>query len=467
MVEKFMKFIEKNEISLVNFRFTGLFGEQKQVTKIFKDLDGKVLQNGAMIDGSSIKGWNCIKDSDILLKPDFSQFFAENFHQNSSVTVLCDVIDVNNGDFYSKDPRSIAKKSEEVAKKLGLANKIYCGCELEFFVFDRVSYSMENLHAFYKIECKEAEESSKNSDCNGYNAFRKGSYDAVSPQDSLYDLRSDILLHLHEIDDMNPSLHHHEVGNGQCEIGFKYDTLTRTADKVQIVKYIIKNTAILHDKTCTFMPKVFANDAGSGMHCHFSLFDDDGNLFHGNKYKNLSEIALFFIGGIAKHIRAICAFTNPTTNSYKRLRPGFEAPVVMSYSYKNRSSAIRIPYSDVNSKNETRIECRFPDPSENPYLCLSAILMAGIDGILNKISPGDPTDFDLYSADKEKLSKYEFLPTSLRDSIDALERDNEFLRREGVFSGHVLESYIDVKRKEMDKINSHVVPAEFAHYYNV
>ncbi len=332
--------------------------------------------------------------------------------------------------------------------------------------FNGLSYSLENLNTFYKIKCDEAEESSKNDDCKGLNAFRKGSYDSVQPQDSLYDLRTDILKNLSQIKNMEPSVHHHEVGNGQCEVGFKYGTLTALADKVQIAKHIIKNTAFSHNKTCTFMPKVFVNDAGSGMHCHFSLFQDNINLFHGDKYENLSELALFFIGGISKHIRAICAFTNPTTNSYKRLKPGFEAPITMSYSRKNRSTAIRIPYSDRNSQNETRIECRFPDATANPYLALSAILMAGIDGIVNKIHPGDPTDFDLFSASKEQLKNYTLLPTSFNESLEALEEDNEFLQKYDVFPLGMLKSYIDVKKQELNKINSYITPAEFAHYFD-
>jgi glutamine synthetase len=267
---------------------------------------------------------------------------------------------------------------------------------------------------------------------------------------------------------MNPSIHHHEVGNDQCEIGFQYSTLTQAADKLQIAKHIIKNVAFKNNKIATFMPKPFKNDAGSGMHCHISLFDEVNklNLFHGDKYHNLSETALFFIGGVAKHIGAICAFTNPTTNSYKRLKPGFEAPVIMSYSRKNRSTAVRIPYSNAESKNETRIECRFPDPSANPYLAFSAILMAGLDGILNKIHPGEATDFNLYSVEKEDMKNFKFLPHSLCGALHSLEEDNEFLKFGNVFSDKVIESFLKLKYAELQEISNYPTPAEFEHYLN-
>ena len=461
-----LNFIKENSIEFINFRFSDLLGEQKQISRISSSIDQKFLDFGLTIDGSSIRGWKNIDNSDILLKPDLTSYYIEQYTKHKTLNIACDIIDTASNKNYLNDPRSIAKKAEAILCELGIADKAFFGPELEFFVFNNISYSTCMMNGFFKINSDEAHELTK-ADCNiGFRAKRKSNYDSVAPTDKHLDLRTDILMNLSKVDGMNPTIHHHEVGNDQCEIGFQYGTLVAAADKLQAAKHIIKNTVYNNEQVCTFMPKPFKNDAGSGMHIHISLSKDGKNLFHGDAYNNLSELALYFIGGVGKHIKALCAFTNPITNSYKRLKPGFEAPVVMSYSAKNRSTAIRIPYSNPHSKQETRFECRFPDPSANPYLAFSAILMAGIDGILNKIHPGDPTDFDLFSLNKDEIKKYNLLPTSLNEAIKALEEDNEFLKRGGVFSDSVINSFLNLKQQESNEINSHPSPAEFESYFN-
>ena len=461
----FFDFIKTNKIEFINFRFTDLLGEQKQISRLAESTTEELLKFGVTIDGSSIKGWKNIDNSDILLRPDLESFYWESYAKHKTVNLICDVIDTETGQNYICDPRSIAKKSEEVLKFSGVADKIFCGPELEFFAFDSVSHHTGHLSSFHKINSAEAEELSCD-DCSYPRGKRKGYYDSVSPLDRLTDLRTQILIDLAIINGMEPTIHHHEVGNDQCEIGFQYGTLTEACDKVEIAKHVIKVVADSQGKLATFMPKPFRKDAGSGMHCHISLFKDGENLFHGDKYHNLSETALFFIGGVAKHIGAICAFTNQTTNSYKRLRPGFEAPVVMSYSRKNRSTAIRIPYSNIKSSKETRIECRFPDPSANPYLAFSAILMAGLDGILNKIHPGEATDFNLYLSTPDELKNSNFLPRSLSEALESLENDNEFLKRGGVFSDCLINSFLSLKHNEVDEISSYPSAIEFEYYLN-
>lgn len=460
-------FIKNHNVEFINFRFTDLLGEQKQISRFTKSITEKLLKFGVSIDGSSIRGWKDIDNSDILLRPDLSYFFLEPYTKYTTLNLICDVIDTESNLNYICDPRSISKKAEETLKSTGIADKAFYGPELEFFVFNNISYQTDHLNSFYKIESDEANEiSNYNAENNYPKAKRKESYDSIAPLDRLGDLRTEILTNLSKIDNINPSIHHHEVGNDQCEIGFEYDTLTKACDKLEIAKYIIKATANHNNKIATFMPKPFVKDAGSGMHCHISLFKNDKNLFHGDKYHNLSELALFFIGGIAKHIGAICAFTNQTTNSYKRLKPGFEAPIVMSYSRKNRSTAIRIPFSNHTSPNETRIECRFPDPSANPYLAFSAILMAGLDGILNKIHPGEATDFNLYTKSDSELQNFSLLPKSLYNALDCLANDNQFLKYGDVFSDSVIQSFLKLKYSEIAKITSYPTPAEFEHYLN-
>ncbi len=461
-----LNFIKENSIEFINFRFSDLFGEQKQISRTVSSVNENLLNFGVTIDGSSIRGWKVIDNSDILLKPDLDSFYIEQYTKHKTLNITCDIIDTVNDQNYLNDPRSIAKKAEGILSELGIADKAFFGPELEFFIFNNVSYSTCMMNNFFKIDADEAHELTKESHNVGFRAKRKGCYDSVAPLDRYCDLRTDILMDLAKIDGMNPSIHHHEVGNDQCEIGFQYGTLVRAADKLQIAKHIIKNTVYNSGQVCTFMPKPFKSDAGSGMHVHISLLKDGENLFHGDSYHNLSELALYFIGGIGKHIKSLCAFTNPTTNSYKRLKPGFEAPVVMSYSAKNRSTAIRIPYSNKSAKNETRFECRFPDPSANPYLTFAAILMAGIDGIVNKIHPGDATDFDLFSLKKEETKNYNMLPKSLGEALDALDEDREFLKRGNVFSDSIIDSFLNLKYTESNDISSYPTAAEFENYFN-
>lgn len=461
-----MQTITDKNVKFVDFRFTDTKGKEQHVTVPVHSIDINKINEGQMFDGSSIAGWKSINESDMLMKPDTDTAVMDPFTEEKTLNIRCNIIEPATMDFYEKDPRSIADKAEKYLKDLGVADVAHFGNEPEFFVFDSVKWSsgfgMGN--AFYEINSKEAVWSSGDNFEGGNKGHRpgiKGGYFPVPPVDSLHDLRSQMCLAIEEMGVVT-EVHHHEVGSaGQCEIGAKFNTMVKKADETQILKYCIHNVAQLYGKTATFMPKPIAMDNGNGMHVHISLQKDGNNIFDGNKYCNLSDEAIYFIGGIIKHARALNAFTNPSTNSYKRLVPGFEAPEILAYSARNRSAAIRIPF--VSNPKGRRVEIRFPDCTANPYLAFSAMLMAGIDGINNKIHPGDPVDEDLYSSKNKNLPK---VCGMLHIAMEELDKDREFLKRGGVFTDNVIDSFIDLKISEIVAMRSTPQPLEFDMYYS-
>ena len=458
--------LKTGEARFANFIFVAPDGTFRQITMTLESLTPEILDSGIAIDGSSIPGWKQIEDSDLRLKPDFSSKYEELYSSYTAINFICDVVDTDELS-YSNDPRSIARRAEAYLTSLGFADLAIIGPELEYYTFDSLRFSNNPYKQFVEIENDEALKTSamkKERGNHGYRTYPKSSYNAVPPLDTLYDLRSEVLMSLAKISYMSPTIHHHEVGNGQCEIGFDCSNLLRSADKVLITKGIVKNTSNAYGKTATFMPKPLVGEAGSGMHCHISLMKNNQNLFAGSVYSGLSQMALYFIGGISKHIRALLAFTNSTTNSYKRLRPGFEAPIAMSYSKKNRSNCIRIPHSKF--EKGARVECRFPDCSANPYLAFSAILLAGLDGIKNQIDPGPPTEVNFYDLVPEEMKKYTKLPANLLEAINALEEDSGFLTDGGVFPKDFLNFYINSKINEHHSVDCIPTPGEFEKYYN-
>lgn len=458
--ENFLSFIKENHIQFVDLRFTDLQGIWHHMTVSSDLLSPSTCQEGIGFDGSSIPGWCSIESSDLLIKPDLDpdlkNVFKDPFMAHPTLVVLCDVMDPQNGLPYQKDPRSIAKRAQNFLLERKIADTAYFGPEAEFFVFDQVNYGQKENAAFYELESSELPYNpSKGS---GYYPQTKGGYFPVPPTDSAQDLRSEMCRFLDEVG-ICVEKHHHEVASAQHEIGFKYGTLLTTADQLQIYKYIVRQVAHRYGKTATFMPKPLYGDNGSGMHVHQSLWLEDTNLFSGEEYAGLSETALYYIGGILAHAKSLNAFTNPTTNSYKRLVPGFEAPVICAYSARNRSAACRIPWS--GSPHARRIEMRFPDPTANSYLALSAMMMAGLDGIEKKIHPGDPQTADLFEEEND-------LPTvaaSLEEALASLEEDYEYLLKGDVFSKECLESYLNLKWQEVEELNHSPHPLEFIKYY--
>ncbi|SHN92358.1 Glutamine synthetase type I [Bathymodiolus heckerae thiotrophic gill symbiont] len=465
-----MKMIEDNEVKFVDFRFTDTIGKEHHVSVPAHTVNEAKFEEGQMFDGSSISGWKDINESDMILKPDTTTCVMDPFTQESTLIVRCDIVEPSNMQGYEKDPRSIAKRAEQYMQDSGIGDTAYFGNENEFFVFDSVKWDtgFGMGKAFYEIHSEEADWES-GSDLEGGNKGHrpnvKGGYFPVPPVDSLHDLRSEMCLVIEEMG-VETEVHHHEVGTaGQCEIGAKFNTLVRKADETQILKYCIHNVAHMYNKTATFMPKPIAVDNGNGMHVHQSIAKDGVNLFDGNEYGNLSQMALYYIGGIIKHARALNAFTNASTNSYKRLVPGYEAPEMLAYSAKNRSAAIRIPY--VGNPLGRRIEVRFPDNTANPYLAFSAMLMAGLDGIKNKIDPGKPEDGDLYELTNEEKAKIPKVCNSLDQALDALDVDRDFLKLGGVFTDDVIDSFIGLKMKEVNAMRSAPHPVEFDMYYSL
>jgi len=465
---KVLKTIKDNKVKYVDMRFTDTIGKEQHVTLPAGIIAEEFFKSGKMFDGSSIAGWKGINESDMVLMPDTNTAIMDLFSDEPTLIIRCDILEPNTMQGYDRDPRSIGRRAEEYLKSTKVADTAYFGPEPEFFVLDDVRWGSDMSGSFCKVDSEEASWNAERvyEDGNiGHRPTVKGGYFPVPPVDSLHDLRGAMCLALEEMG-VTVEVHHHEVATaGQCEIGTRFDTLVRRADMNQILKYVVQNVAHGYGKTATFMPKPIVGDNGSGMHVHQSLAKAGKNLFTGNKYGGLSQLALYYIGGIFKHARAINAFTNPGTNSYKRLVPGFEAPVMLAYSASNRSASIRIPF-DSNPKGR-RIEVRFPDPMCNPYLGFSAMMMAGLDGILNKIDPGDALDKDLYDLPREEAKKIPTVCSSLDQALDYLHKDRKFLTAGGVFSDNMIDAYIELKMKDVTRLRMTTHPVEFDMYYSL
>ena len=461
-----MKTIKDNEALFIDLRFTDTKGKEQHVTVPAKAFDDDKFELGHAFDGSSIAGWKGIEASDMLLMPDADTARMDPFREENTLILTCDVIEPSTGKGYDRDPRSLAKRAEAYLKSTGIGDTAYFGPEPEFFIFDSVTWSVDMSGSFVRIKSEEAPWSTGIDYEAGNLAHRppiKGGYFPVPPTDSLQDIRSEICLLL-EQQGVEVEVHHHEVAApGQCEIGTKFSTLTKRADWLQILKYTVWNVAASYGKTATFMPKPVVGDNGSGMHVHQSVWKGTTNLFAGNGYGGLSDFALYYIGGIIKHAKALNAITNPGTNSYKRLVPGFEAPINLAYSARNRSAACRIPY--VSNPKGRRVEVRFPDPTANSYLAFSAMLMAGLDGVQNKIHPGEPMDKNLYDLEPEEAAKVPHPCASLEEALDAIDHDREFLTRGGVFSNDLIDAYIALKMEEVTRFRMTTHPLEFDMYY--
>jgi glutamine synthetase len=461
-----MKTIKENEVLFIDLRFTDTKGKEQHVSVPVKAFEDDKFELGHAFDGSSIAGWKGIEASDMLLLPDPDTAHMDPFREENTLILTCDVIEPSTGKGYDRDPRSLAKRAEAFLKSTGVGDTAYFGPEPEFFIFDAVTWSVDMSGSFVKIKSEEAPWSTGIDYEAGNLAHRppvKGGYFPVPPTDSLQDIRSEICLLL-EQQGVEVEVHHHEVAApGQNEIGTKFSTLVKRADWMQILKYTVWNVAASYGKTATFMPKPVVGDNGSGMHVHQSVWKDGNNLFAGNGYGGLSDFALYYIGGIIKHAKALNAITNPGTNSYKRLVPGFEAPINLAYSARNRSAACRIPY--VSNPKGRRVEVRFPDPTANSYLAFSAMLMAGLDGVENKIHPGEPMDKNLYDLEPEEAAKVPHPCASLEEALDNLDRDREFLTRGGVFSNDLIDAYIALKMDEVTRFRMTTHPLEFDMYY--
>jgi glutamine synthetase len=468
-VEDVLQIVKEKEVKFIDYRFTNTNGKEQHVTVTATEDGIKTdFAEGKMFDGSSIAGWKNINESDMILMPDPSTAVMDPFFDEPTLIVTCDIIEPDDGKAYEKDPRSIARKAEGYLKESGIADTAYFGPENEFFIFDDVRFEDKVGSSSFAIDSTEAcyNSNKKYEEGNmGHRPLMKGGYFPVPPVDALQDCRSAMVTTCQEMG-VPCEVHHHEVATaGQCEIGTVFNTLVAKADEVQKFKYVVMNVAHAYGKTATFMPKPIVGDNGSGMHVHMSLSKDGKNIFAGDKYGNMSEDALFYIGGIIKHARALNAFTNASTNGYKRLIPGFEAPVILTYSARNRSAAIRIPY--VMSDKARRIEVRFPDSTANPYLAFSALMMAGLDGIKNKISPGEAMDQDLFELTPEEEKMLPTVAPGLDVALDALDKDRDFLKAGGVFTDKMIDSYIGLKYEEVQRLRASTHPCEFEMYYSL
>ncbi len=466
-IKKVLDLIKEQDVKYVDLRFTDPRGKWQHTAQTVETIDENAFEEGIQFDGSSIAGWKDINESDMLLMADPTTAVLDPFTAQTTLIMFCDINEPSTGQPYSRDPRSVANKAEAYLKSSGVGDTAYFGPEAEFFVFDDVRFDVSMNHTFYEIDSEEGPYVSGKLFEEGNVGHRpgiKGGYFPVPPVDSQSNLRAEMVTVMSEMG-MNMEKHHHEVAPSQAEIGLKFDTLTRTADSLQIYKYVTHMVAHAYGKTATFMPKPVAGDNGSGMHTHQSIFKGGKPVFAGSGYADLSESALHYIGGIIKHARAINAFANATTNSYKRLIPGFEAPVLLAYSAHNRSAACRIPY--VSSPNGKRVEVRYPDASGNPYLTFAAMLMAGLDGIENKIHPGDPIDKNLYDLPPEELKDVPVVCGSLREALDALDSDRDFLKAGDVFTDDLIDGYIDLKWEEVYNFEHTPHPVEFEMYYSV
>ena len=459
---------KSHDCKFVDLKFIDLPGIWQHTTIPASRLSEELFEEGIGFDGSSIRGWQPINASDMQMLPDPSTARVDPFAAHRTLSIVCDIKDPITGQPYGRDPRHIARKAEAYLKSSGLADTVYVGPESEFFLFDSVRYDNRENGCFYEVDSCEADWNSGEEGPNlGYKVRRKGGYFPVPPTDQTADVRADIMQTLIDTG-LEIEVGHHEVGTaGQGEIGLRFNSLTKMADNLMWFKYVVKNVARRHNKTATFMPKPLYGDNGNGMHCHQSLWKGGKNLFAGDGYAGLSDVGLWYIGGVLKHAKAIAGLTNPTTNSYRRLVKGYEAPVNLAYSGRNRSASIRIPVSGA-SANARRIEVRFPDSSCNPYLAFSALMMAGLDGVQNRIDPGDPLDKDIYSLSPEELRRVPSVPNSLDEALDSLEKDHEFLLKGDVFSRDLLETWLEYKRdNELDEVRSRPVPYEFYLYFDI
>src|ERR1700757_3131695 len=461
-----LKMIKDNDVKYVDFRFTDPRGKWQHVTTDVSTIDEDTFSEGIMFDGSSIAGWKAIHESDMQLMPDPESACIDPFYAEPTRVLVCDTLEPLTGEPYNRDPRSIARKAEGLVKSMGAGDTVYFGPEAEFFIFDDVKYVAQPYNTGFKLDSVEFPTNS-DTDYEGGNlghhiGFKKG-YFPVPPQDTAQDMRSEMLGAMARMG-VKVEKHHHEVGSAQHELGMKFATMVKMADQTQIYKYCIQQVAQIYGKTVTFMPKPVYGDNGSGMHCHQSIWKDGKPTFAGNKYADLSETALHYIAGIIKHARTINAFTNPTTNSYKRLVAGFEAPVLLAYSARNRSASCRIPYT-TNPKAK-RVEGRFPDPLANPYLAFSAMLMAGLDGVENKIHPGEAATKDLYHLPPEEDGKIPTVCSSLDQALEYLDKDRASLTNGGVFTDAYLDAYIDLKMQEVQRFRMTTHPVEFDMYYS-
>ncbi len=461
-----LKYIDEQDIQFVDFNFTDIRGKWQHTTQHTSTFDRELINNGIAFDGSSIAGWQDISQSDLILKPEISSITYDPFAAQKTIKVFCEVYDPKTNAPYKLDPRSTAKMAQNYLKKSGIGDVAYFGPELEFFVFDDVRVVTQPNHISYHVDSEEGAYNKGREYPTGNMGHRpnvKGGYFPESPVDSLSDIRAEMLS---VIESMGVSVekHHHEVAPSQCELGIKYAALLEACDNIQLCKHAVHNVANSYGKSATFMPKPINGDNGSGMHVHQSIWKSGKPIFSGKEYADLSENAIYYIGGILKHARILNSFTNPTTNSYKRLVPGFEAPNLLAYSVRNRSAACRIPYT--NSAISRRIEVRFPDPMANPYLAFSAMLMAGLDGIENKIHPGSAIEKNLYDLTDDEIKNIPSLCSSLRQSLDALENDHEFLLKGDVFSKEIINSFISLKSEEIEKYETVTHPIEFDMYYS-
>lgn len=462
-----LKAIKDNDVQYVDFRFTDPRGKWQHVTFDVSMVDEDMFADGIMFDGSSIAGWKAINESDMTLMPDPTTAQMDPFFAASTMAINCDILEPATGEPYNRDPRGIAKKAEAYLKSTGIADTVYVGPEAEFFIFDDVKFMADPYNTGFKLDSAELPingDTAYEGGNLGHRVPTKGGYFPVPPLDSAQDMRGEMLAAMKAMG-VTVEKHHHEVASAQHELGTKFNTLVKTADEMQIYKYCIHNVAQSYGKTATFMPKPVYGDNGSGMHVHQSLWKGGKPLFAGNKYADLSQECLWYIGGIIKHAKALNAFTNPSTNSYKRLVPGYEAPVLLAYSARNRSASCRIPWT--TSPKAKRVEIRFPDPTANPYLAFAAIMMAGLDGILNKIDPGPAMDKDLYDLPPRELKKIPTVCGSLREALASVDKDRGFLKAGGVFNDDFIDSYIELKMAEVARFEMTPHPVEFQMYYSV
>ncbi|HKX90315.1 MAG TPA: type I glutamate--ammonia ligase [Sphingopyxis sp.] len=458
--------IKENDIEWVDLRFTDPKGKWQHLTMVASVLGEDELEDGLMFDGSSIEGWKAINESDMILKPDLDAVYDDPFSATPMLVIFCDIVEPSTGEGYARDPRTTAKRAEAYVASTGIGDTVYVGPEAEFFMFDDVRFETGYNKSGFEIDDIELPTNTGRAYEGGNLAHRpraKGGYFPVAPVDSAVDIRAEMVSTMLEMG-LPCDKHHHEVAAAQHELGLTFGTLTETADRMQIYKYVVHQVAHAYGKTATFMPKPIKDDNGSGMHTHISIWEKGKPLFAGNGYAGLSDMCLYFIGGVVKHAKALNAFTNPTTNSYKRLVPGFEAPVLLAYSSRNRSASCRIPYGA--GAKAKRVEFRFPDAMANPYLCYSALLMAGLDGIQNKIHPGDAMDKNLYDLPPEELAEVPTVCGSLREALDSLMADHDFLLKGDVFSKDQIEAYIDIKRNEVARWEMTPSPVEFDMYYS-
>jgi glutamine synthetase len=458
--------IKDEDIKYVDLRFTDPRGKLQHVTMDVSVVDDDMFEEGVMFDGSSIAGWKAINESDMVLMPDADSAYVDPFFGASTLAVNCDILEPLTYQPYNRDPRTTAKKAENYVRELGLGDSVYFGPEPEFFIFDDVRFSNTTYKVGFEVDSSELpsnNDTDYESGNTGHHIGLKKGYFPVPPLDSAQDMRGEMLAAMGAMG-VPIEKHHHEVASAQHELGIRFSPIIKAADNVQIYKYVIHQVAQAYGKTVTFMPKPVYGDNGSGMHCHQSIWKDGKPLFAGDQYAGLSMDALYYIGGIIRHAKAINAFTNPTTNSYKRLVPGFEAPVLLAYSARNRSASCRIPFGQ--SPKAKRVEVRFPDPLANPYLGFAAMLMAGLDGIKNKLHPGDPMDKDLYELPPEELKEIPTVSASLREALDNLDKDRDFLKAGGVFDDDQIDSYIELKMTEVIKFEHTPHPVEYEMYYS-